>query len=328
METHREGISASPASPPHALASTPREHGGPDRLFDAVRRGGAPVLVLDVAVPRLALLRSRHGDALARALLGTLEELIRCAPHRGEIAVERAVDRFTVVYAGAELAAARPICQHLLDRTERLLVPTGAEPAWIRLGIGVAHTDLGPMLPLGALARVASHGAEVALRAGGGRWVHTDLYETPGPAAPARASRRSVRGPHQAVAGTPAGSPPAGSLPANGDVAPAAPLAPAEPALELAPAAPPPSTTTHDGDLERTVDVLRRRVAKLSAMLEAARLEIERLAGSKTIDCGVASVYRDVQGLSEEDERYELKRALMASILEQNLRLRRAVQAS
>lgn len=71
------------------------------------------------------------------------------------------------------------------------------------------------------------------------------------------------------------------------------------------------------------VDMLERRLAKLSATLENAEGKLREAAGAQSIDPGVASVYRAVQGLSDVEHDLVLKREMMAKIFEANLELRK-----
>jgi len=75
----------------------------------------------------------------------------------------------------------------------------------------------------------------------------------------------------------------------------------------------------HDGELAR----LERRLEKVVASLEGAELALERAANTRAADLGIESVYKSVQGLPAAERARELKSALMASIFEANLELRR-----
>lgn len=74
----------------------------------------------------------------------------------------------------------------------------------------------------------------------------------------------------------------------------------------------------HERELERA----ERRIAKLAASLQATERNLRRLAESRAFDPGLASVYREVQGLTEDAAFAELKREMLAKIFEANLRLR------
>lgn len=80
-------------------------------------------------------------------------------------------------------------------------------------------------------------------------------------------------------------------------------------------------------DMRREHDVelalLERRLEKLVASLEGVELALERAANTRAADLGIESIYKSVQGLPAAERARELKSALMASIFEANLELRR-----
>jgi hypothetical protein len=67
---------------------------------------------------------------------------------------------------------------------------------------------------------------------------------------------------------------------------------------------------------------LERRVAKLLQSLEETSEVLRRVSAAKAIDSGLPSLYRVVQGLSNEDENMDLKKELMSAIFEANMSLR------
>lgn len=69
----------------------------------------------------------------------------------------------------------------------------------------------------------------------------------------------------------------------------------------------------------RQMDVLERRIAKLTSVLGVTEEELKRVMAMKNIDAGVASIFRTVQGLSATDDQAELKRAMMGDIFKANL---------
>ncbi len=74
----------------------------------------------------------------------------------------------------------------------------------------------------------------------------------------------------------------------------------------------------------REVDVLQRRVAKLAGQIEAQELQLLRRQRGE-VETGLASVYREVQGLPEDASNFALKQELMAAIFKANLKLRKRV---
>jgi len=70
---------------------------------------------------------------------------------------------------------------------------------------------------------------------------------------------------------------------------------------------------------KQQMDVLERRIAKLTSLLGVTESELRRVLAMKNIDAGVASLYQTVQGLADSDPQAENKKALMGVIFEQNL---------
>jgi hypothetical protein len=81
------------------------------------------------------------------------------------------------------------------------------------------------------------------------------------------------------------------------------------------------STVTKLLDNQSQVELLERRVAKLTDSLGITENALNKVAGMKNIDLGVASIYRTVQGLSSDDDQAEQKSAMLQSIFEANLEL-------
>jgi hypothetical protein len=76
------------------------------------------------------------------------------------------------------------------------------------------------------------------------------------------------------------------------------------------------------GHRER-IDVLERRVAKLRASLAQMEEELGNLAARVGQDDGIASIYRQVQGLSFQETQRQAKLGLLRAIFEANLELQR-----
>ena len=75
---------------------------------------------------------------------------------------------------------------------------------------------------------------------------------------------------------------------------------------------------------DREVDLLQRRISKLNGSLQTTEGRLAQLANTKDVEMGIASIYREVQGLDGADRQLEKKRELMRSIFEANLRLQRS----
>ena len=76
-------------------------------------------------------------------------------------------------------------------------------------------------------------------------------------------------------------------------------------------------------DSEMQVEVLERRVKKLTAQLDETEQLLARVRGEKSADeAGVASIYRTVQGLRGDEAAVAQRRALLHEIFRHNLELR------
>ena len=83
------------------------------------------------------------------------------------------------------------------------------------------------------------------------------------------------------------------------------------------------------GDLvaeRRKNDVLERRIAKLVEKLGVTESELKRIAQLKNVDLGIASIYRDEQGLGGEAAQAERKREMMKEIFTANFQMKREIE--
>lgn len=78
---------------------------------------------------------------------------------------------------------------------------------------------------------------------------------------------------------------------------------------------------------QRQVEQLERRVKKLTESLGTTEAELKRVASMKAIDLGLSSIYRSVQGLSEEDPYTGQKKEMLKTIFEANLALKSTLAA-
>ncbi len=67
------------------------------------------------------------------------------------------------------------------------------------------------------------------------------------------------------------------------------------------------------------IDQLERRITKLVQSLEQTEQILNRVAAMKNIDIGVASLFRVVQGLAQDEPNREMKRQLMETIFKANV---------
>ncbi len=78
---------------------------------------------------------------------------------------------------------------------------------------------------------------------------------------------------------------------------------------------------------DRDVELLQRRINKLQTSLQETEHELRHVARVNNIDGGISSVYRDAQGLDENDQQFERKLELMTEIFKANVMLQEDAQA-
>ncbi|NUP97621.1 MAG: hypothetical protein HUU28_15790, partial [Planctomycetaceae bacterium] len=83
------------------------------------------------------------------------------------------------------------------------------------------------------------------------------------------------------------------------------------------------TTREHRSEAQERIELLERRIAKLSESLGMTEAELQRVMTAKSIDPGVASIYKSVQGLSATAVQAELKKTLMSKIFEANVELQK-----
>lgn len=74
---------------------------------------------------------------------------------------------------------------------------------------------------------------------------------------------------------------------------------------------------------DREVDTLQRRIKKLNDNLALTEQRLQHVAALKSVDGGISSVYREVQGIAAGDGQVERKRELMGDIFRANLKLQK-----
>ncbi len=79
-------------------------------------------------------------------------------------------------------------------------------------------------------------------------------------------------------------------------------------------------------DHARKVDVLERRVAKLKELLDSTEAELLQIARLKGVETGIASIYKTVQGLSDEESERGRKKEMLSLLFEANVELRRQIK--
>ena len=326
---------------------TPRETEHLMRIeFERSQRHALPLVCLLIGVDRLGALQDLYGrearEEILSAVLGALKRITR----EHDLLCGLQDDRIVALFPHAQPEIGALLARKLLEAARELRFEREGRSLRISFSIGVAHNRHRDAISFDTLVAVAEEGLAVADAAGGDRFVETELYQLVEQQRRARelAAQRAAEGAPSAPAApsaTPAG--PVSRAPALGDtlldVLAAMGVTVDDPnALDreslsrllfrLQDERKPPVAATQHSELvleRRKNDVLERRITKLATRLGATEEELKRIAAMKNIDLGVASIYRDIQGLGGDASQAERKREMMKEIFTANFQMKREI---
>jgi len=309
--------------------------------FERGQRYRYDVACMLVQVDRLEQIQMFHGwesrEEILRAVIDTVRRETRDADLLGYLVQ----DKLLALFPHTNEAAARALATRMLARSRQLSFQGVGGSIRITLSIGISHNAGHPDVSFETLKEVAREGLNVADMSGGDRWAETELYALleRSRAAEEEALRREAEALAPSLAES-ARNPSYRDILENmvardGDLERAVALLvdqimarATREAREEAAAEAQAAEIGEDKEVayQREIDLLRRRVAKLTESLGMTEQEIARLRRVKSVDDGLASIYRDVQGLDGADAQAEMKKMLMASIFQANLDLQKAVR--
>ncbi|MEM9380499.1 MAG: diguanylate cyclase [Planctomycetota bacterium] len=306
--------------------------------FERAQRYTYPIALLLIQVDHLAQIRTIHGFDARTEVLGAVIDLIKSETRDGDLLGSVVDDRLCALVPHTHPDAAKAVCERILRAARDLQFAVAERTVRVTLSIGLSHNQDPGATSIATLERVAEEGLSVADASGGDRVVETELYQlyererTPVSREDieellARAESMGYRQRLEGLVANGADLEEAADAVADEIIARAVAtererwvedLQSANAEIERLTAAPP---GEDPAAYKREIDQLHRRIAKLSASLETTEQEIVRLRSLKTVDDGVASVYREVQGLEDTDARSEIKKELMGEIFRANLDL-------
>jgi diguanylate cyclase (GGDEF)-like protein len=311
--------------------------------FERAQRYSYSVVFLLIAVDRLRQLQDLYGFEIREQALNALTGLVKHATRASDFLGCTVDDRLLVLVPHTPPEGAGKMARRVLEGARKLAFDADGRTVRVTVSIGGAHNQRHGELSFETLLEVAEGGLAVASAGGGDRYVHSELYEFFEKKRQLRAARSGV----QAAAEPPEARAP---LPAPADegltaiagrllgdkirelfglnegdrdlllqiqkqvVAEALREMKGELVSQL---------STTESEQARQIELLERRIAKLTKSLGMTEAELQRVLRAKSIDPGIASIYKSVQGLSGDDVRIELKRALMEKIFEANVELRK-----
>ena len=312
--------------------------------FDRARRHKFPLVLMKVAVDRLDQLHDLYGmeaqEEILRAVTQSLRESMRDSDHLGMTPD----DRFLAVFPHTTPETGQMLARRLIANARKMRFDRDGRSLRISLSIGVAHNKDASATAFETLLAVAEDGLAVADAGGGDRFVETELYAL-------YAKKHKREGPQKETPVVVA--PPPHTEP----VAPVSPAQPRQPTreeivakallerlmaqgfdLDVLSALEPDTIAAalrnfqdqksavqagSDEDKARQIQMLERRIAKLTDILGITAEELRRVAAMKGVDLGMSSIYRTVQGLSLDEGQYQRKREMMKTIFEANFELKK-----
>jgi GGDEF domain-containing protein len=316
-------------------------------------RERTPLAVLRVAVDGIESVARIASGGKNELVLATLTTVVRGLARPGDLLAVREQDHAVLVLTQTDAAAAEVFARALQEAVRRISLPHSSIPLGIRLSIGLAHAQFDAPYWFQTLLAVANEGVEVAQNSGGGRIVHTELYgfhqrrlerlspDRPKPTMPPPVKKPEVNPAYLRHAPAPAAAAPAVSPGAPATPRPAAAPLPSRSARAES-GAPPAGIAELEERVLRLarewteealskalaetqrvhtseVDVLERRIQKLTRALEDAQSDLVRAHAGHEIDPGVASAFRTVQGLRDQ---HGPKRDMLEKLFQANLELR------
>ncbi len=328
--------------------------------FDRAGRHKFPLVVMLVAVDRLGQLQDLYGWESKDEILRAIVSMLRASLRDSDLLGLTQDDRILLVFPHTTPESAGLLARRLLTGSRKLRFDRDGRTLRISLSIGISHNRQTGDLSFETLVAVAEDGLTVADAAGGDRFVETELYQLYEKKRKARARARETAGlspeePARIVASVP----PIEAAPPDGHrLTPDDPIGQA--LLELLASqgfdgqkfvgidpeavanairraqlervakqvdTTRPATPEELLEKQEQIDTLERRIAKLTQILGLTEEELRRVAELKGVDFGMPSIYKSVQGLTGGEAEFARKKAMMLTILEANLALKRDLEA-
>jgi diguanylate cyclase (GGDEF)-like protein len=307
--------------------------------FDRAQRYSYPVVFLLISVDRLRQLQDLYGFQVKETILGSLTELLKQATRASDFLGCTVDDRLLVLVPHTPPEGAGTMARRVLEGARKMSFDADGRAVRVTVSIGGAHNQRHGELSFETLLEVAEGGLAVASAGGGDRFVHSELYEffekkrqaraqaAPAPAPPPLPTRAAPMDEGlTAIAGRLLGDKIRelfGLTDQDRDLLLQIEQQVMAEALREMKNELISKVSSDEGEYQRQIDLLERRVSKLTNSLGMTEAELQRVLRSKNLDAGVSSIYKSVQGLSGDEVQGELKKALMEKIFEANVELRK-----
>ncbi len=293
--------------------------------FERARRYEHPLACFVVEVYRLEQLTDFYGYESREEVMDGVVEVLVSRLRVGDFLGYREEDRFVLALPFTPAEGARALARRLLEGVRELVFDCDGRTLHVAISIGASYSDGAAAGSFQDLVSIAQRGAEKGQSEGGSRIVEWKPEKAEPDLEHLRQEleerTRFLKESLSVVTPAPA------SIPTD--------LTLAEKLRELLERAAATDTAESDNREEelqqriqdlisqhnRQIDVLERRIGKLTCSLEATEDELRRMALLREVDSGIASVYRTVQGLDAGQADATSKRDMMSAIFEANMEL-------
>ena len=311
--------------------------------FERSGRHGLPLVCLLIGVDRLGTLQDLYGRETREEILAASLAALRRVTREHDLLCALQDDRIVALFPHAQPELGAHLARKLLEAAREMRFEREGRSLRISLSIGVAHNRHRDAISFDTLVAVAEEGLAVADAAGGDRFVETELYQL---IEQQRRAREQTMQRSGAASAAPVGAatPVAPDAPARApglgdtllDVLSAMGVRVDDPSrldkqslTQLLFRLQDERHPKEHGDLaeeRRRNDILERRIAKLVAQLGVTEAELQRIALLKNVDLGIASIYREPQGLGMESHVHR-KREMMKEIFTANFQMKRDIES-
>lgn len=302
--------------------------------FERAQRYRYPVVLLLITIDRLPQLQDLYGFEVKEDILDGLNHRLKVATRSSDFLACTMDDRLLVLVPHTPPEGVASMARRILSEARNLGLECDGRPMRVSVSIGGAHNERRENVVFEVMLEVAEGGNEVAQKGGGDRYVHSELYDF--------FAAKQARAPAPLPA-EPAAAPPVDlteisaligdkiremfglSGEDTGLVTHIEREVTAQLLRELKNRQDLETTQVDKEDPEyaRKIEILERRISKLTDQLGTTENQLKSVLRGKNIDPGIASIYDTVQGLEDDDAGVELKRELMSKIFEANMDLRR-----
>jgi diguanylate cyclase (GGDEF)-like protein len=253
-------------------------------------------------------------------------------------------DRLLAVLPHSSKKLASDLAQRLVEGARTLYFDRGGHRQHISFSIGVARNHHEDTQDLEGLIRSAEHGYAMASEAGGDRYVHwkevedeiekirtelgaqisqmrqetQNLEETAADESPTAGEQLLLMRLKEVFSSEDCETPELTELEATVLEMVAEGLREVRSAV----------IADHMAEHAMQVQMLEKRISKLNKTLGTTAEALKRVSAMKQVDDGIASIYRDVQGIGGSDDLADQKKELMSDIFKANLDLKKKISGA